>query len=43
MDFISLEDITENIVVIKINRSYYEGISSEALYDCTRGIWREGR
>ena len=40
MKYISLEDILEDIVVIKINKSYYEGMSAEALYDYTRGIWR---
>ena len=39
MKYITKKDIKENIVVIKINESYYEGISAEALYDCTRGIW----
>ena len=40
MKYLSSKDITDNIVVIKINQSYYEGISSEALYDYTRGIWK---
>ena len=40
MKYLSQNDITDDIVVIKINRSYYEGISSEALYDYTRGIWK---
>ena len=40
MKYLSLSDISENIVVIKINQSYYEGISAEALYDYTRGIWK---
>jgi hypothetical protein len=39
MKYITEQDIKENIVVIKINESYYEGISAEALYDYTRGIW----
>lgn len=39
MKYIERQDIKENIVVIKINESYYEGISAEALYDYTRGIW----
>ena len=37
---LKLSDITEPIVVIKINNSYREGMSEEALYDCTRGCWR---
>ena len=40
MKYILPKDITDDIVVIKINQSYYEGISSEALYDYTRGIWK---
>ena len=39
MKYIEHQDIKENIVIIKINESYYEGISAEALYDYTRGIW----
>ena len=39
MKYITQQDIKENLVVIKINESYYEGISAEALYDYTRGIW----
>ena len=34
------EDITDDIVVIKINQSYHAGISAEELYDVTRGCWR---
>lgn len=40
MKYLSLSDITDDLVVIKINGSYYEGISAEALYDYTRGIWK---
>ena len=40
MKYISLSDITDDLVVIKINQSYYEGISAETLYDYTRGIWK---
>lgn len=39
MKYIEQQDIKENITVIKINDTYYEGISAEALYDYTRGIW----
>lgn len=35
MKYIEKQDIKENITVIKINDSYYEGISAEALYDYT--------
>ena len=34
------EDITENIIIIKINRSYRPGMSKENLYDVTRGCWK---
>ena len=40
MKYLSLSDITDDLVIIKINQSYYEGISAEALYDYTRGIWK---
>jgi len=40
MKYLTFSDITDDIVIIKINRSYYEGISAEALYDYTRGIWK---
>ena len=35
-----LEDIREDLVIIKINRSYYDGISSRELYEYTRGYWK---
>ena len=34
---LTLEDIRENIVIIKINKSYREGMSETELYDVTRG------
>ena len=37
---ITPSDITEDVVIIKINRSYYPGISALELYDITRGCWR---
>lgn len=37
---LSLEDIKDNLVVIKINQTYRDGMSKEELYDYTRGIWR---
>lgn len=40
MEYLSFKDITDNLVVIKINRSYHSNMSSEELYDYTRGIWR---
>ena len=33
------EDITDNIIIIKINRSYRPGMSAESLYDAARGCW----
>lgn len=37
---LTLEDITDNIVIIKINKSYREGMSDRELYDVTRGCWK---
>ena len=37
---LSLENITDNIVIIKINKSYREGMSDTELYDATRGCWK---
>jgi serine/threonine protein kinase len=34
--------ITEPALLIRINRLYREGMSAEALYDSTRGVWRVG-
>ena len=34
------KDITENIVIIKINQLYRFGMSELELYETTRGIWR---
>ena len=38
--YLSPTDITEDIVIIKINRSYYPGITALELYDVTRGCWK---
>ena len=38
--YLSPPDITEDVVIIKINRSYYPGISALELYDVTRGCWK---
>lgn len=35
-----LENIRENIVIIKINKSFREGMSETELYDVTRGCWK---
>ena len=40
MQYLSEKDIHHDLVVIKINRTYYDGMSAEALYDYTRGIWK---
>ncbi len=37
---LSREDLKHNIAIIKINRSYNEGMSSLELYDVTRGCWK---
>lgn len=34
------EDLTENIVIIKINRLYHEGMNENELYEATRGVWK---
>ena len=34
------EELTENIVVIKINKLYRKNMTSEELYEVTRGIWK---
>ena len=40
MEYLTERDIHHDLVVIKINRTYYDGMSAEALYDYTRGIWK---
>ena len=40
LSYLTPSDITEDIVIIKINKSYYPGISSLELYDITRGCWK---
>ena len=40
LSYLTPSDITEDIVIIKINKSYYSGISSLELYDITRGCWK---
>ena len=40
LSYLTPSDITEDIVIIKINKSYYPGISLLELYDVTRGCWR---
>lgn len=40
IEYLEREDLEEDIVIIKINRLYREGMSEEALYEATRGIWK---
>ena len=37
---LTMEEIRENVVIIKINRSFREGMSETELYDVTRGCWK---
>ena len=34
------EDITDNVILLKIKKFYREGMSARELYDVTRGYWR---
>lgn len=36
---LSKKDIKHCVLVIKINKRYYRGITSKELYDATRGVW----
>ena len=36
---LACEDITENVIAIRINHSYRENMTQAALYDVTRGYW----
>lgn len=38
--YIDLDDITNDIVIIKINKSYNPNMSALELYDVTRGCWK---
>ena len=37
---LSLSDIKHNLVIIKINQSYKQNLSTRELYEYTRGFWR---
>ena len=39
-EILKREDITDNIIIIKINKSYKSGMDAEHLYDVTRGCWK---
>lgn len=40
MEKLSRADLKHNLAIIKINRSYKEGMSTLELYDVTRGCWK---
>ncbi len=40
MDCLAYEDITDDLVIIKINQTYYESMSARELYEYTRGYWK---
>ena len=40
MQYLMREDITDDIIIIKLNKSFRSGMSSEELYDITRGCWK---
>ena len=40
MDSLKREDIEESIAIIKVNKSYRDGMSALELYDVTRGCWK---
>lgn len=39
-ELLELKDITDNVVIIKINKSYREDMTPLELYDVTRGCWK---
>lgn len=40
MEKLSVDDLQGNIAIIKINKSYKNGMSPLELYDITRGCWK---
>ncbi len=36
-------NVTHKALLIRINQNYYEGMSNQALYENTRGVWKIGR
>ena len=34
--------ITEDVILIRINKLFYESMTDEEIYEATRGIWRIG-
>lgn len=39
-DSLSREDISENVIAIKVNDSYRDNMTKDELYDITRGYWK---
>lgn len=37
---LQLKDIKHNLVIIKINKSYHQGMTERELYEYTRGFWK---
>lgn len=40
MEYLYRENITDNVVVIKINKTYRKDMTPLELYECTRGVWK---
>lgn len=38
--YLTQNDIIEDVVIIKINKSYFPGMTALELYDVTRGCWK---
>lgn len=38
--YLTSDDITNDVVIIKINKSYHPGLTALELYDVTRGCWK---
>ena len=36
-------NITDSVLLIRISRLYYDGITEDELYDATRSCWRLGK
>ena len=40
---VSIDEIDDRVLALCISRSYKKGMSEDALYECTRGVWRLSR
>ena len=40
MTYLTYKDITDDLVIIKINKTYHKGMSERELYEYTRGFWK---